>query len=87
MGRRTGKNLLDDEPLFPPLFEHLWSWFFRLSRRRGGGFGPSPLTHQDIFAWATLSGITPNPWEVLQLEMLDDLYLKMTAKKDKEGEG
>ena len=70
----------------PPAFEYLWTWFLRMSNRRGGGFGASPLTHAGMQAFFELAGIWPTPWDVEQLEALDDLYLRITEEtKPKKG--
>lgn len=77
----------------PGCFEYLWQWFLRLNRRRGGALGPTALTWQDLQAFFNLSGMTPTPWEVEQLEALDNAYLesqdnrKMSnAKKTPDGD-
>lgn len=70
----------------PLAFEYLWTWFIRMSNRRGGGFGASPLTHTGIKAFFELVGIWPTPWDVEQLEILDDLYLRtLEGAKTKKG--
>jgi hypothetical protein len=71
----------------PPVFAHLWGWFLRLSARRGGGYGLAPLFFQEIDAWARRTRLDPTPWEIEQLEKLDDLYLKISneALKKKSG--
>ncbi|WP_321532264.1 hypothetical protein [uncultured Desulfuromonas sp.] len=67
----------------PECAAYLWRWFLRMSRRRSsGGFGLSPLTHPGIAAFFELSGIQPTPWEVEQIEKLDDLWLSIRAAKD-----
>ena len=72
--------MLEEEPELPPVLEHIWKWFLRLSARRGGGYGPAPFSFQEIGAWAELTRCEPSPWEVEQLEKLDDLYLKIIAE-------
>lgn len=39
--------------------------------------GPSPITYQDIAAWARLTGRRPTPWEVSVLRDLDGLWLSI----------
>ncbi len=64
---------------------HLWHWFLRMSNRRGGGFGPAPITHRDMQAFFELAQISPTPWEVEMIETLDSLYLTSLAEdKSKE---
>jgi hypothetical protein len=79
----TKPELLASEPEMPPLFEHIWRWFLRLTARRGGGYGLAPLSFQEIAAWSGLTRLEPTPWEVEQLEKLDDLYLKISNEKMK----
>lgn len=65
----------------PELLEYLWKWFLRLSKRRGSGFGPAPLSHTGIKDFFTLIKIEPTPWEIEQIEQLDDVYLKIRAEE------
>lgn len=80
---QTGRKpaLLEDEPPLHPAVEHIWSWFNRLSGTRGGGFGPAPITFQEIDAWARLTDSRPTPWEIEQLLRLDQIWLSETAKR------
>jgi len=67
----------------PEVTEYLWHWFLRLSKRRGGGFGPAPLTHSGMRDFFHLAGIRPSAWEIELLEELDDLYLQIQADEDR----
>ena len=58
---------------------HLWDWFLELS---GGRQGLSPLTYAEIQAWASLTGRSPEPWEVWVLKRMDSLFLT-TARSNK----
>lgn len=63
--------------------EFLWEWFLDLSAgRASNGFGPSPLSWQDIAAWAALTGQAPTPWEVSVLRRLDRVYLEVAVSND-----
>ncbi len=70
-----------DTPLPPDRVMYLWLWFQQLSRRRGSGFGPSPLTFSEVAAWAMLTGYIVSPAEVEVLMLLDDLYLTAEARR------
>lgn len=76
--------LLAAEPELHPAVEHLWSWFDQLSGTRGGGFGPAPLTYQELDAWARLTDSRPTPWEVEQILRLDRLWLSNMADRIKQ---
>ncbi len=75
-------ELLANEPELPACLIYLWHWFLRLSNRRGGGFGPAPLTHSNLRDFFELSGVWPTPWEIEQIEALDDLYLKILGEEE-----
>ena len=76
---------VDELPLSPAL-EHLWRWFNELTGTRGGGFGPNPISHQDIAAWSHNTCSNPSPWEVNMILKIDREWLKFhTTKKDEPG--
>lgn len=62
-------------PPLPPELAYLWGAYLRLSARRGGGFGPSPITWSDLAAFQALTGFRFTPWEVEMIETLDTLQL------------
>lgn len=77
-----------DTPDIPEAAEHVWRWFLELSQARGStGFGPAPLTYQDIAAWARLTGADPSPWEIGVLKRLDVLWLASSVPKGTPGKG
>jgi hypothetical protein len=79
--RQTGKSFID-EPEIPPAGEHLWIWFWEINAGRGStGWGPAPLSYQEIDAWARLSGCDLRPWEVRVLKSMDGAFLAAAAKK------
>lgn len=84
--QRTGFKpaLLEDEVEFYPAVLHIWTWFLKLHKTRGGGFGPAPITYQEIFSWARISKIGITPWEAEQIRKIDDIWFKVQAEKDKE---
>lgn len=84
VARQTGSlpDLLRDEPDMPPFLEYLWSWWLRLTRRRGCGFAPEPLNHSQLADFFRLIGIDPQPWEIDLLERIDDLYLEAYGRSE-----
>lgn len=42
--------------------------------------GPSPVSWQDIDAFARRSGVRFSPWEIEIIEKLDDIFLSPSAK-------
>ncbi|MBF0375536.1 MAG: hypothetical protein HQL39_19265 [Alphaproteobacteria bacterium] len=65
----------------PAAVGHLWDWFCELNAARGGtGFGPAPVGHVEIEAWARLTGRGPSPWEVAALRGLDLIALEIAAE-------
>jgi hypothetical protein len=50
--RSSATAVLDGEPELYPAVQHIWSWFIQLANRRGGSFGPAPLTWCEIDSWA-----------------------------------
>lgn len=78
----TGERLIED-PEIPAAGEHLWNWFWELHSGRGGGFGPSPLSYQELAAWARLTGSEPGPWEVRALRKMDNACLAALAANQK----
>lgn len=72
-------------PPLPEEAEHLWAWFQELNlARTGSGFGPNPLSHAEIQAWAQLTDRAPSPAEVQALRALDVCWLAAQAKAREE---
>jgi hypothetical protein len=61
----------------------VWGWFLELHRTRGGGFGPEPLSHREIAAWASLTGQQLEQWELQALRELDGAWMEQAAKQVK----
>lgn len=79
--RATGKRPagLDGPPL-PVCVVHIWTWWHDLARvRRSNGWGPEPIGHADILAWAILTQSAPRPAEVAAILALDQAYLAHLA--------
>jgi len=56
----------------------------RLSATRGGGFGPGPITFQEIAAWKQVMRLDPEPWEIEIILMLDAIWFEVYAEREKE---
>lgn len=74
---RTGQRPPELDGAGAPLeLVHVWDWYLALDAARGGsGFGPNPISYQEIAAWAQFSGARPTPFEVECLRSLDLAYL------------
>lgn len=71
-------------PPLPPELLHVWRAFGRLSSRRGSnGFGINPIGWSEFDAFLRLTKTRLTPWEVAQVEMLDDLLRAEIARSDK----
>lgn len=79
-GRRPPE--LDGPPL-PECLEYIWGWFIQLHRRRGGGFGPAPISWEAIDAWARRTGADPTPLELELIDAIDCAYMEQAAKDSK----
>lgn len=77
--------MLQEEPELYPAVQHIWEWFIELNNTSGGGFGPAPITHQEIRAWRLEMQIKPRPtpWEIRQIKLIDRISRKVQAEKDK----
>lgn len=71
---RTARGDEDYEPTYPPIdgCEHLIGYLFEAGPLMKG---PSPLTHTEINAWASLMGLELRPWEARFLKRLSMDYL------------
>lgn len=73
------------EPDFPELsggaylVEHLWDVGPVLS----GGMGAVPLTHEELRAWQSNTGIELQPWEARLLKNLSQDYLAESHRAEK----
>lgn len=74
---------LTGEPKLLQAGQHIWNWYNQLSATRGGGFGPAPITYQEIRAWSKLMQTRPQPWEIDLIMMLDRIWFEMWADRDK----
>ena len=62
----------------------MWGWFESISRRRTPGFGPSPITWQDLDAWRRVTRLDPDEWEVRAICAIDDVRMRLIAEEQAE---
>lgn len=55
-------------------FRYLVQYLFEAGPVGNNGFGPEPLTWQEIEAWSRLTQVDLDAWEALTLRKLSDLY-------------
>ena len=68
-------------PVLPTSLRHIWEYFGELSiTRRNYGWGVTPLTYSEIFAWRTLRGINLDAWELDTLMRLDSVFMDVEAE-------
>ena len=67
---------------FPQEFLHYWNDFLELNKKRTRGeVGDAPITFLEIDAWARLVGDCPTQLWLDIIDMLDQVWLKVQAKK------
>jgi hypothetical protein len=67
-------------PECPAELEYIVAWFNELHKARGNsGFGPNPINHVGILAWAFLTSRSPSPPEVDLLLAIDNRFLAVMA--------
>lgn len=88
VARQTGKVPKELEELaeLPESMKDIWKYFLDLNRKRGGGFGPSPLQHSEILAYFTLHRIDYDGIELYLIDMLDDVAMGHFAEQNKQTE-
>ena len=60
------------------IFNNVWSWFCELdAARHMTEFGLSPLSYQEIDAWARLTGKSLSSHDISIIKDLDRLRLRM----------
>ena len=82
MERQTGVRPpeLDNLVELPESMQFVWKYFLDLNSKRGGGFGPAPISYQEILAYFTLHRIEFNTFEVSLIDSLDRLMLEKFAE-------
>lgn len=75
--QQTGKKPEQLETMkCPALLAHIWQWFLELNQaRQYSEMGAMSITFSEILAWSTLSGVSPEPYEVRVLKQLDNVAL------------
>lgn len=62
--------------------QHVWSFFQDLDRKRtSNGFSANPISYQEMLAYFTLIGTTPDEYELVALNLLDSIALQVIADK------
>ena len=59
----------------PKALAYLFLSYMRIRRRKGGGFGVTPIEWPDIDAFVRNSQFRLAPWEIEVIESLDDAFL------------
>lgn len=87
IAKRRGKKVKREAP--PPLpmqAERTWTAFVDLSGARQVGMTLQPITYSEIAAYQLVTRRRLTGWEVDQVRMLDDLYLKTVEEQEKKGQ-
>ena len=78
--RQTGKPPPKAPPL-PAEATHLWDTFIEVAaRRQNSGWGPLPITHQQLESWSRLKAWPLAPWEVDAIMALDSTFMAVDAE-------
>lgn len=79
-------GMAPDDPTAPDIpwaGARVWGMFLELNRTRAsGGFGPSPINHHEIEAWAHIRREPVRPWESDIIKELDALFLEVANRHD-----
>lgn len=76
------------KPPIPEAGRLLWSFFVELSTARtGNGFGPNPISHLQIAAWARLHRWPIHPHHIAIIRALDDAWLEQAYSKQADADG
>jgi hypothetical protein len=71
---RFGQSEKNPEPVeIPEGAEHIWNWFWALSKRRRSG--PEHIAYQEIGEWSRLTGTLVSPDEIDMLLAMDDAWM------------
>ena len=81
--KQTGRQQIPEFGI-PFEGEHLWSWFWDLSKRRGSGFGASFISYTEIKSWLEVTGLTVYPWEIDIITQMDAAYMEATQELKEE---
>lgn len=76
------QTLSGGRPNIPEAGWLLWAFFVELSAvREGNGFGPNPISHSQIEAWARLHGWPIRSHHIAIIRALDDTWLEHAYSK------
>jgi len=83
--RQTGvrPKELDDLVSLPECMGYVWKYFLDLNSKRGGGFGPAPISYQEMLSYFTLHNIEFNSYEISMIDALDREFLEHQAEQAK----
>jgi hypothetical protein len=74
---------INELPTLPETLVYIWNYWQELSyTRRNYGWGVTPLSYSEIFAWSRLRGILLDAWELDTLMKLDSVYLDVESKAE-----
>lgn len=72
---RFGQSDKNPDPVdIPEGAEHLWAWFWKLSKRRRQG--PEHIAYADIGDWSRLTGVILSPADIDAIEAMDDAWMR-----------
>ena len=74
-----------NDHIIPPEAEDVWLWFLDLDRTRQVGMQANPISYSEISAYAGMTRIELEPWQVAAIRTLDDIAL--AARTSKAGKG
>ena len=79
------QELHPDPP--PQEVAHLWGYFLQISRERNnGGFGPSPISSQNISYWQQLREIELMPFEIDAILAIDEGFMEEMSDRMKKAQ-
>lgn len=72
-------------PEMPPVEAggYLIGYLWEIGPTMGGGMGASPITHEEILAWAVLLGVPLQPWEARLLRRLSLAFVTELHRAEK----
>ena len=72
--KQTGRQQIPEYEI-PPEGEHLWVWFWELSKRRPQGFGVSFIPYSEIQSWLSIRKPLTYDWEIEILTKMDLAFI------------
>lgn len=65
----------------PRSFKQCWHFFLDLNSTRNQGFGVSPITYVEIYAYFNLMQLDYEPWEIEAIKAFDRIAMDVAAKQ------